>query len=155
MASPSTTKRNPCSTTTGSFVPHATCTAQVVRPSSLIVNVMGPMRDGGTHVDAPTFRGLERGVAPLWLLVIMGMSRLFERWAVRVAGGLTWFYDRSDGQFEYRPNGIDAPSEMEIGPYGNVALMADNELTRQDKTAPKFLDRLRRDFTASAPNVKW
>jgi putative transposase len=44
---------------------------------------------------------------------------------------------------------------MEIGPYGNVALMADNELTRQDKTAPKFLDRLRRDFTASAPNVKW
>jgi putative transposase len=28
-------------------------------------------------------------------------------------------------------------------------------LTRQDKTAPKFPDRLRRDFTASAPNVKW
>ena len=28
-------------------------------------------------------------------------------------------------------------------------------LTRQDKKAPKFADLLRRDFTASAPNVKW
>lgn len=28
-------------------------------------------------------------------------------------------------------------------------------LTRQDKTAPKFPDLLRRDFTASAPNCKW
>lgn len=30
-----------------------------------------------------------------------------------------------------------------------------NGLTRQDKTAPKFPDLLRRDFTASAPNSKW
>jgi transposase InsO family protein len=28
-------------------------------------------------------------------------------------------------------------------------------LTRQDKTAPKFADLLRRDFTAAAPNLKW
>ena len=28
-------------------------------------------------------------------------------------------------------------------------------LTRQDKTAPKFPDLLKRDFTASAPNCKW
>jgi putative transposase len=30
-----------------------------------------------------------------------------------------------------------------------------NGLTRQDKTAPKFPDLLRRDFTAQAPNTKW
>ncbi len=30
-----------------------------------------------------------------------------------------------------------------------------NGLTRQDKTAPKFPDLLRRDFTASAPNCRW
>jgi putative transposase len=30
-----------------------------------------------------------------------------------------------------------------------------NGLTRQDKTAPKFPDLVRRDFTAGAPNVKW
>lgn len=28
-------------------------------------------------------------------------------------------------------------------------------LTKQDRTAPKFPDLLKRDFTASAPNVKW
>jgi putative transposase len=30
-----------------------------------------------------------------------------------------------------------------------------NGLTRQDKTAPKFPDLIRRDFTASAPNSRW
>jgi len=28
-------------------------------------------------------------------------------------------------------------------------------LTRQDKTAPKFPDLLKRDFTAAAPNLRW
>jgi len=30
-----------------------------------------------------------------------------------------------------------------------------NGLTRQDRTAPKFPDLLRRDFTAKAPNTRW
>ncbi|WP_246133657.1 IS3 family transposase, partial [Mycobacterium helveticum] len=30
-----------------------------------------------------------------------------------------------------------------------------NGLTRQDKTAPKFADLVKRDFTADAPNRKW
>ena len=30
-----------------------------------------------------------------------------------------------------------------------------NGLTRQDKTAPKFPDLLKRDFTAAAPNCRW
>ena len=30
-----------------------------------------------------------------------------------------------------------------------------NGLTKQDKTAPKFPDLLRRDFTATAPNARW
>ena len=30
-----------------------------------------------------------------------------------------------------------------------------NGLTRQDKTAPKFPDLLKRDFTADAPNTRW
>ncbi len=101
--------------------------AEVVRPSSLIVNVMGPMEDGGTHVDAPTFRGLTRDT-PIWLSVLMGMSGLFDRWAVRVAGVLTWFYDKADGEFEYWPSGLGSPSEIESGPFGNTALVADNDL---------------------------
>ena len=34
--------------------------ATVVRPTNLIVNVMGPMPAGGRHVDTPTFRGLSQ-----------------------------------------------------------------------------------------------
>ena len=30
-----------------------------------------------------------------------------------------------------------------------------NGLTKQDKTAPKFPDLVKRDFTAAAPNRKW
>ena len=30
-----------------------------------------------------------------------------------------------------------------------------NGLTRQDKTAPKFPDLLKRDFTADRPNARW
>ena len=101
--------------------------AGVVRPSSLIVNVMGPMEDGRTHVDAPTFRGLTRET-PIWLSVLMGMSGLFDQWAVRVAGVLTWFYDKADGEFEYWPLGLDSPSELGCGPFGNTALVADNDL---------------------------
>ena len=101
--------------------------AGVVRPSSLIVNVMGPMEDGVTHVDAPTFRGLTRET-PIWLSVLMGMSGLFDHWAVRVAGVLTWFYDNADGEFEYWPSGLDSPSELVRGPFGNTALVADNDL---------------------------
>ena len=43
---------------------------------------------------------------------------------------------------------LDAPP----GP-GRPADPAANGLTRQDKTAPKFPDLLRRDFTAAAPNA--
>ena len=30
-----------------------------------------------------------------------------------------------------------------------------NGLTKQDKTAPKFPDLVKRDFTAAEPNCKW
>jgi hypothetical protein len=101
--------------------------ARVVRPTSLIVNIMGPMEAGATHVDAPTFRGLTKEI-PIWLPVLMGMSGLFDRWTVRVAGVLTWFYDNVDGEFEYWPSGNDAQSELERAPFGNTGLVADNDL---------------------------
>ncbi len=101
---------------------------EVVRPSTLLVNLMGPQVAGARHVDTPSFRGLKRSEVPVWLLVVMGASGLFERWRVRVAGALTWFYERDDGAYEYWPRGVDAPSEAARGPFGNVALVADNDL---------------------------
>jgi len=104
---------------------------QVVRPTTLLVNLMGPQVAGARHVDTPTFRGLKRSEVPVWLLVVMGSSGLFEEWRVHVAGALAWFYDRDDGAYEYWPGGnrgVDAPSESAHGPFGNVALVADNDL---------------------------
>ena len=101
--------------------------AQIVRPQALVLNVMGPMGSGYRHVDAPTYRGFTAKV-PLWFPVVMGVSGLFDRWAVRVAGALTWFYDGTDGEYEYWPHGIDHPSESERGPFGNLALFGDNDL---------------------------
>jgi hypothetical protein len=100
----------------------------VVRPATLLVNLMGPQAMGARHVDTPTFRGLKRSEVPIWLLVVMGSSGLFEAWRVRVAGALTWFYDRDDGPYEYWHHGVDAPPEFARGPFGNVALVADNDL---------------------------
>ncbi|MGO9158497.1 hypothetical protein [Mycobacterium sp.] len=94
---------------------------------ALVVNVMGPMAAGYRHVDLPTYRGISPKT-PLWFPKVMGVSGLFERWAVRVAGALSWFYDGTDGEYEYSPRGIDHPSECERGPFGNVALFGDNDL---------------------------
>jgi hypothetical protein len=102
--------------------------AQVVRPQSLTVNVMGPMDTGARHFDVPTYRGLPAAKTPVWLPMMMGVSGLFDRWAVRVAGVLTWFYEGTDGEYEYWPYGIEHPSESERGPFGNVAVVGDNDL---------------------------
>ena len=101
--------------------------AKVIRPQALVVNVMGPMAAGYRHGDLPTYRGISPKT-PLWFPMVMGVSGLFERWAVRVAGALTWFYDGTDGEYEYWPRGIGHPSESERGPFGNVALFGDNDL---------------------------
>jgi len=102
--------------------------AAVVRPTTIVTNVNGPMAVGPAHVDTPTFRGLKRSEVPVWLLVVMGASGLFTRWSVRVAGAITWFYDRDDGEYEYWPQGLDHDSESLRGPFGNFALVGDNDL---------------------------
>ena len=120
--------------------------AEIIRPQSLVVNVMGPMQTGHRHVDVPTYRGLSAKV-PIWFPMVMGVSGLFDRWAVRVAGALTWFYDGTDGEYEYWPQGIDHRSECERGPFGNVALFGDNDLMFHQVgaigDAQQFQDRIK------------
>jgi hypothetical protein len=57
----------------------------------------------------------------------MGQSGLFESWRVIQAGALTWFYDGPGGNFEYWPEGLNGPMFTERSPFGNVAIMADND----------------------------
>ncbi len=98
-----------------------------VRPTFIVVNVNAPMPAGTTHVDIPTFRGATRDQYPLPFLVAMGLSGLFESWRVIQAGALTWFYDGPGGNFEYWPEGLNGPMSTERPPFGNVAIMADND----------------------------
>jgi hypothetical protein len=98
-----------------------------VRPTFIVVNVNAPMPAGNTHVDIPTFRGATRDQYPLAFLAVMGRSELFESWRVIQAGAVTWFYDGPGGNFEYWPEGLGGPISIERPPFGNVAIMSDND----------------------------
>jgi hypothetical protein len=98
-----------------------------VRPTFIAVNVNAPMPAGSTHVDIPSFRGATRDQYPLHFLVFMGLSGLFENWRVVQAGALAWFYDGPGGNFEYWPEGLNGPMYAERPPFGNIAIMADND----------------------------
>jgi hypothetical protein len=98
-----------------------------MRPTFIVINVNAPMPAGPVHVDVPTFRGATRDEFPLAFLVAMGNSRLFENWRVIQAGALTWLYDGVGGNFEYWPEGLSGPTYTERPPFGNYAIMADND----------------------------
>ncbi len=98
-----------------------------VTPSTVVVNINAPMPAGAVHVDIPAFRGATRDGYPLPLLQAMGASGLFEPWRVVEAGAVSWFYDGPGGAYDYWPEGLEAPMCSEGPPFGNVALVADND----------------------------
>ena len=88
--------------------------AEVVVPWYVYANVFLPGQELSVHTDVPEFRGLTRHQAPLWLLVVMHHSGLFEPWSVPIAtavlyvagcagGDLTYFADGSDGGTRVHP----------------------------------------------------
>jgi len=98
-----------------------------VCPEFVVVNVNAPMPAGTIHVDVPSFQGATREDYPLPFLKVMGSSGLFEPWRVVRAGTISWFYEGVGGNFEYWPEGLDGPMLTEQPPFGNVALLADND----------------------------
>ena len=57
----------------------------------------------------------------------MGFSGLFEAWRVVQAKAISWFYEGPGGSFDYWPDGLDGPMLSEQPPFGNVALIPDND----------------------------
>jgi hypothetical protein len=98
-----------------------------VTPTTIVVNVNGPMPSGAVHLDIPSFRGATRQRYPLPLLQAMGTSGLFEAWRVIEAGAVTWFYEGPGGTYDYWPDGLDGPMRQESPPFSNTALVADND----------------------------
>jgi hypothetical protein len=96
-------------------------------PSYLYVNVTAPMpRTDAGHVDVPSFRGLDRRHLPGWFLLAMSRSGLFERWAVRTATAVVWFYQGTGGALSYWPDGLSGPRRS-IQAVSNTALVGDND----------------------------
>jgi hypothetical protein len=100
---------------------------ELVRPESVRINLMTPMPDQGPHFDNPYFRGLDHSNAPYYLLITMGRSELFERWAINVSSALAWLYDGDGGGFTYWVDGPDRPPQRIAPPMDNRALISDNQ----------------------------
>ena len=103
--------------------------AEVVRPQQVYANLTWqlPFAQGPGHTDVPAFRGVDRTEHPTQLLQMMGHSRLFERYRVRIATAVAWFYQGEDGGFEYWPDGPDGPSQIHEGEIFNTAIIGDND----------------------------
>jgi hypothetical protein len=99
----------------------------LVYPQFVAVNINGPMPSGNTHMDNPAFYGATRVDYPLPFLRVMGFSGLFEAWRVVQASAISWFYEGRGGNFDYWPEGLDGPMWSERPPFGNVALISDND----------------------------
>ena len=98
-----------------------------VCPQFVAVNINGPMPACSTHLDNPSFYGITRVDYPLPILRVMGFSGLFDEWRVVQASAISWFYEGAGGNFDYWPDGLDGPMLSEQPPFGNVALMSDND----------------------------
>ena len=101
--------------------------AEVVKPLAMMTNLNAPAPAAPPHLDLPFFRGAHKREVPLWMLAPMGYSGLFQRWAIPVASVITWFFDGEGGEFEYWPEGLDAPSQRVANLSGNQGVLADNE----------------------------
>jgi hypothetical protein len=97
----------------------------LVCPNRMMVNLMGPMDTGVPHRDTPSYRTAEP--LPIWLVWVLLASDLFEEWRIPSCAAVSWFYDGRDGAYEYWPDGQSSPSRREQGPFGNSAIVANNE----------------------------
>jgi hypothetical protein len=100
--------------------------AEIVRPLIVYSNLTAPMPQNRKHTDVPTFRGVERSEYPAWVVSAMAASGLFERWRVKVATAVAWYYDGPNGGFSYWPEGAGAPA-VTIEPPSNTAVVGDND----------------------------
>jgi hypothetical protein len=102
--------------------------ARYVRPNKILFNVNGPCAnlDPG-HLDSPRFRGMGILNTPLWLLSVMAKSGLFQRWQIKQAEVITWFYRGAHGGgFTYWPDGPLAPPKRLSAPLWNRGVVVQN-----------------------------
>jgi hypothetical protein len=101
--------------------------AEVVVPTSVYVNLMTSIADGGpAHTDNPRFRGRDRTNTPMWVLRVMLWSGLFEAYEIHQATAIWWSNDVEGGGLLYWADGPDHPAHVHAGSMANTALFGDN-----------------------------
>ena len=96
----------------------------VVVPYNSYGNLLLPGQELGLHTDVPAFRGVDRSTLPLWMLVVMRHSGLFERWRIRIATAVLFLGGCQGGEFVCYPEGASSQS-AQIRPQTGAAVVLD------------------------------
>jgi hypothetical protein len=96
----------------------------VVQPRIAYANFLLPGHDLAVHTDVPEFRGAHRRKDPLWLLVVMHHSSLFEPYRVKIATITSYFQACDGGELVYYPEGAAGAARLQR-PRFNAAVMLD------------------------------
>lgn len=104
--------------------------AEFAAPESMNFIIQGSSRNlDPAHLDGTSFRGVDGRNSPVWLLNTMGKSGLFQRWMMKKAQVIAWFYQGNiGGGFTYWPDGPrGAPKRLSM-PAWNRGVITQNEM---------------------------
>lgn len=94
------------------------------------------------HLDGTAFRGVNGRNTPVWLLNTMTKSGLFQKWLVKKAQVIAWYYKgRIGGGFTYWPDGPHAAPKRLAAPMWNQGVVSQNEMMFHRGEASGPLDK--------------
>jgi hypothetical protein len=104
--------------------------AKYAEPETYLFNIQGPCPVGGPpHLDGTVFRGMTMENTPLWLLLSMTKSGLFQRWQAKKGQVITWYYKgKIGGGFNCWPDGPHGAPMQINAPMWNRAVVVENEM---------------------------
>ena len=88
---------------------------RVIVPYIVYGNLLVPGQELGLHTDVPAVRGADRTEFPLWFLVVMRHSGLFEQWRIPVATAVAFVGECSGGESDSPRWTLAAPSTDRSG----------------------------------------
>lgn len=103
--------------------------AKYAEPETFLFNIQGPSPIGGPpHLDGTVFRGMTMENTPLWLLLTMAKSGLFQHWQAKKCQVIAWYYrGRIGGGFTCWPDGPSGEPMQISAPMWGRAVVVENE----------------------------
>ena len=103
---------------------------QYAEPETFLFNIQGPTSIGGPpHLDGTVFRGMTMENTPLWLLLTMAKSCLFNHWRSKKGQVIAWYYNgQIGGGFNCWPDGPSREPLQINAPMWGRAVVVENEM---------------------------